>query len=243
VPTDVIGLGDDIQAIAVSQVDSCALTKWGGVKCWGFVYDDGSVRQLPIAVEGVTDGIRAISAGTSHTCAIMKTGGLKCWGYNGYGQLGDGTQETRAAAVYVVGLTAGVEAVSGGGSGTCAVTTAGSMKCWGYNHDGQLGNGTTTNSDTPVDVAGLGTGVQSASSGTYHNCALMADGGVKCWGSNGDGQLGDRTRDGRLTPVNVTQFRSDAQQVSAGGRHTCGLTADGTMSCWGNSDYGREVDP
>ncbi|MBI3732089.1 MAG: PKD domain-containing protein, partial [Chloroflexi bacterium] len=231
--------------VSADGYHTCVLTTGGGVKCWGYNFDgelgDGTTtnRTTPVDVSGLTSDVIAIAAGGSHTCALTTGGGVKCWGYNGYGELGDGTTTQRLTAVDVVGLTSGVSAIAGGGYHTCALTTGGGVKCWGYNGNGELGDGTTTNRSTPVDVSGLTSGVVAIATGYFHTCALITSGGVKCWGYNFDGELGDGTTTQRLTAVDVSGLTSGASAIAAGSWHTCALTTSGGVKCWGYNGNGE----
>ena len=134
----------------------------------------------------------------------------------------------------------GYVAVSAGDNHTCGLTSAGGVRCWGNNQYGQLGDGTSGaydyNRPVPEDVIALTSGVTAMSAGFNFNCALMESGGVKCWGQNSIGELGDGTFVDRSTPVDVVGLAGNATAISAGaGAFACALLEDTTMQCWGNN--------
>ena len=183
----------------------------------------------------------AVSAGGRHTCGVTAAGAAYCWGTNGSGQLGDGTTTERSSAMLVVGglsFTAVHSTGSWGGDDghTCGVTAGGAVYCWGDNSDGELGDGTTTGRLSPVPVGG-GVSFAALSAGYVHNCGVTAAGPAYCWGGNSAGELGDGTTTGRLRPVPVGGGHLTA--VSAGLLYTCGLTAAGVTYCWGFNRHGQ----
>ena len=241
-PVDVAGLSSGVAAIAAGSAHTCALTTGGGVKCWGAgALGDGVVatRLAPVDVVGLASGVTAIAAGDTHSCALTAGGGVKCWGQNIHGELGDGSVTTRLTPVDVTGLASGIAAIAAGLWHTCALTTDGAVKCWGANTNGQLGNNSSANRLTPVDVPGLASGVAAIAAGFEHNCALTTGGGLKCWGYNLSGQLGDGFTRNRLIPVDVQGIASGVAAIAAGGMHTCALTTDGGVKCWGRNLYGE----
>ena len=224
---------------------TCAVTIGGGVKCWGANSSGGlgdgtkNASSTPVDVVGLADGVVAIAAGDRYSCALASGGGVRCWGNNDSGQLGDGTIRDRTSPVDVMGLASGVRAIDARGEHTCALLTAGGVKCWGANLNGQLGNGTTSSSAVPVDVVGLVGGVSAIAVGGEHTCAIASDGGLKCWGWNATGQVGVRTVADRHVPVDVPGLGGAVSAVAAGGRHTCALMASGAIRCWGYNEYGQ----
>lgn len=231
--------------VTAGAAHTCVLTAGGGVACWGGneygQLGNGTTtqRSTPLTVNGLASGVASLASGDHHSCAVTVVGGVKCWGDNRLRQIGDGTTAIRSAPVAVSGLASGVRAVTAGAQHTCALTTAGGVKCWGDNSLGQIGDGTTTNRSTPVTVNGLASGVAVVTAGNNHTCALMNDGGLKCWGSNSFGQLGDGTTNQPLVPVRVSGLTSGVAAVTAGGSHTCAVMTAGGAMCWGGNTEGQ----
>jgi alpha-tubulin suppressor-like RCC1 family protein len=234
------------QTIAAGAGHTCALTQTGGVLCWGENINgqlgDGTFNEslTPVGVAGLSSEVSAIAAGSHHTCALTQTGGVLCWGWNYNGQLGNGIDleypgEDSPTPVGVVGLSSGVSAVAAGGSHTCALTQTGGVLCWGYNQ----WNGNPTGMAIPVGVAGLTSGVLAIAAGDHHTCALTQDGGALCWGENDYGQLGDGTFTDSNSPVGVVGLPPGVRAIAAGGDHTCALTQEGGVLCWGDNSYGQ----
>jgi len=236
---------DKAAVVSAGPSHSCEVTTTGGVKCWGYNAHGElgdrttSSSSVPVDVVGLGSGVKAVSAGLGYTCAVKSSGGVLCWGYNGHGELGDGTTKDSAIPVEVVGLGSGATAVSAGWAHSCAVTSAGAVRCWGSNALGQLGDGTIAASKVPVGVVGLGSGALAVGVGQFHSCAVTAGGAVKCWGYNAEGELGSGTRTSSLVPVGVVGLGSGVLAVSAGRYHSCAVTTAGAVSCWGRGPNGQ----
>lgn len=223
---------------------SCALAEEGSVKCWGdnsyHQLGDGTTtgRLVPVDVTALAVPVTTIAVGGNHTCGLTATGGIVCWGANQYGQLGDGTAAETSAAVEVVGLQANVLAIAAGRRHSCALTSAGAVKCWGFNEKGQLGDGGTTDSPLPVDVVGLQSGVVAIAAGGYGTCAVTSAGAAKCWGDNTYGQLGDGTTNQAHAPVDVVGLGTGVAEVSISETHACARSSGGALKCWGTTPLG-----
>jgi alpha-tubulin suppressor-like RCC1 family protein len=240
-----------IQAITAGSIHTCALMSDTTVACWGDnIFGElgngtidpipGPSHPTPATVPGLT-GVTALAAGDVHTCALVAGGAVTCWG--------DGIPTPTPVA----GLT-GASAISTGGissppfpndpdcfvgdnSHNCVLFPNGTMSCWGGNHCGQLGDGTTVSRPTPLVVPGL-SGVVAIAAGGNQSCAILADGTGRCWGRNVVGALGDGTQTDRLTPVAVVGL-SNASSISEDIDHACAVRRDGTVQCWGDNFFGQ----
>lgn len=241
-PIDLIGLSNDASALALGSNHTCVLLNSGNVKCSGAnnhgqLGDETTLEKWVLGdVTGLSDLV-AISAGAAHTCAITNIGGVKCWGWNGYGQLGDGTITNSSRPVDVYGLSSGVIKIDAGSTHTCAVLIGGNVKCWGHNQYGKLGNGSTVQANLPVDVIGLGTPATEVVAGSSHTCALTSIGGVKCWGNNARGQLGNNSISNSTIPVDAVGLTQSVAALSAYDWHSCATTNQNGIKCWGSNTY------
>ncbi len=250
VPVQVTGLPEPVIQLMARGYHTCAVLADESLWCWGYNNNgqlgDGTTvsRNLPVPVTGMDHDVAYVAAGIYHTCAILKTGALHCWGLNTYGQVGDGTLTQRLTPVQVTfsGTTSPVAVVDGGVHHSCAVLADGTMWCWGRNHWGQLGNGTTTDSALPVQVPSLSGITTAVSMESYFTCAVQTGGTLWCWGYNADGVLGNGTPDSVPHPVPsaVVGLPAGAVQVATGFYAACALLDDNAVWCWGrNNTFGQ----
>lgn len=256
VPRQVEGLESGVSVVSAGDDFACAVVS-GSAKCWG-KNDDGqlgdgtnSASSVPVQVSGLTSGVTSISAGYGHACAVV-AGSAKCWGSqtsffgalgNGVDANNDGNYDDSSVPVQVSGLTAGVTAISANLASSCAVAS-GAAKCWGSQHYGQLGNGVDssgggiTSAPTPVQVSGLTNGVSLLTPGYEYTCALAVD-AAKCWGHNGNGQLGDGWQSSvAATPIEPIGLGADVSDIDASTLQTCAVV-DGAAKCWGKNYRGQ----
>jgi alpha-tubulin suppressor-like RCC1 family protein len=246
------------QSVSVGFYHTCGLISGGSVDCWG-VNESGELGDgtnlgpdtceatdpcstTPVPVNGIT-GATQVSAGEHLSCALLASGSIDCWGYDQGGELGDGNPTPpdcngacSFAPVAVSGITDAKQVSVDGDDYGCAVLSTGTVECWGSNDYGQLGNGTTTDTDVPVPVSGIANATEVIAGGDHQSCALLVTGSVECWGANDAGQLGDGTGSASTTPVPVSGI-SNAVQIT-GGPSPCALLANGSIVCWGYGDLG-----
>jgi len=240
-------------AIAAGDAHTCALISDGTVQCWGWnSYEqlgDGTSNNSssPVAVAGLSGRAIAIAAGYGQTCALLDNGTVQCWGDDSFGELGNGAVTTVPALgvtpPVTVGGLSGATAIFAGGFHTCALLVSGTAECWGHNSDGELGNGSSAQSDLPVavlvnDLSAQGA-VRVASQFSVNTCALLASGTAECWGNDQYDGLGNGADTLEIpSPVAVTVV-SEMKAISNGEFDTCSLLANGTVQCWGYNARGE----
>ncbi len=209
-PVAVPRLTSGVAAVSARGLHTCALTTSGGVLCWGNNGDgelgDGTVeaRNVPTEVPGLGSGVVAISCGIDDACAVLGSGAVKCWGNDEYGELGNRERRRRVPRPTDAALDVPAVAVSAGPLSTCAVSRAGSVICWGHGGDRELGDGQRVDNVVPRVVDALKTGgTAMISVDKWHVCDVTTFGGVKCWGMNERGELGDGHTSFRAPVVDV----------------------------------------
>jgi alpha-tubulin suppressor-like RCC1 family protein/uncharacterized protein YjdB len=217
------------QVIASGGSHSCALADNGSAFCWGWnLYGqlgDGTTvsRSEPVAVSGNLS-FSSIVSGNLHTCALTLLGRAYCWGANSLGRLGDGTTTQRLVPTPVSGNLTFRQIFNSGINHTCGITIDGGSYCWGYNINGQLGNGTTLNSLVPTKVSADVPFVTLAVN-SFRTCGLTANGQAYCWGQEGSNVL---------TPQPVP-FSNRFVSLAIGIGNTCGISTEGVLLCWGSN--------
>jgi alpha-tubulin suppressor-like RCC1 family protein len=251
-PTPVPGLESGVLGLALGTYHSCAITADRRLACWGRnLYGQlGNGNTLgqssPVLVPELEE-VAEVAAGRDHTCARTADRVVRCWGSQQQGQLGNGVVSTNPSLLPgpVVGLAGGATAITAGRSHTCAIDSAGAAKCWGNAFLGALGNGDNVGSrSTPVQVVGLDSGVAAIGAGSYHTCAALTAGGLRCWGNNAEGQGGigsfEPPSNVLLLPQPVLGLAGAVKAVSAGTSHTCAIRADDdALHCWGWHQHGQ----
>ncbi len=218
----------------------------GTVAGWGYnqsgqVGNGNTTNQTHAVPVSGLNGVKGIAAGWNHSLAVLADGSVYAWGRNDAGQLGLGTTCTPflcgvTTPMLVSGIS-GVIAVTGGDEYSLALKADGTVWAWGYNGSGQLGDGTTTDRNSPGPVSGLN-GVIAIAAGGIHALALKSDGSLWAWGDNSFGQLGTGSLIGSTVPVRVSGL-SGITAIAASGYHSLALKADGTVWAWGDNTYGE----
>ena len=276
-----LGTSKTATQISAGHTHTCALLNDGTVKCWGNGHDgrlgQGNTSYIGLKPNQMGDNLpsvnlgsgltaTSIAAGGNHTCALLNNGQVKCWGANNYGQLGIETTSNKGSVLTDMGSNLGsvnlgtgttAKSIAVGGYHSCAILNDKSVKCWGLNTSGQLGQGSVINLGDNTNEMGdhlnkieLGTGkiTKSITAGFYHTCALLNDSKIKCWGAASSGQLGQHSVNSignnagqmgdSLPTVDIGKLAASA--ISTGAVHSCAIIASrNTIKCWGASNNGQ----
>lgn len=261
-PDYTLYLHEEIAEVAMAPEYTCLRTVTGGVYCWGITqWCSLGADPLPAPAlwnPAVAEDFRIdlggeaaqISAGGFGACAVMVGGLLRCWGKNQFGVVGDGTETCTEATPVTVSVGDGVEAqqVASGRAHTCVVTKSGEVKCWGAGGSGQLGHGKIAQEidASKVFAVPLNVDAHAVAGGFQHTCAIVGESRkVRCWGSNGSGELGRGSGLDDGAPPSASTMDVDlgpevsVVQVGCGVGYTCALSGAGDVFCWGNNDHGQ----
>ena len=232
---------------------SCAILNDGTIYCWGKnnlgQLGDGTNTDRSTPVEVTMPAGKSavqIDALQSSVCAVMDDNSVYCWGYNGNGQLGTGNYNNQNTPTELSGLSA--SSVQVGYDHACAIITNptsydANVRCWGLNTDGQLGDGTTTNSNSPITTTSTGGyAAESLDLGALHSCAVNTNDAVYCWGDGSEHQLGDGSTNDNTQPVSVDMSSIPTLSISSislGWYFSCAIMSDDSTYCWGKNNFGQ----
>ena len=213
-PVRLTSFGTEVVQIAAGWHHACALTKAGAVSCWGS-NDAGQLGSDGVSTTAIGSDVVSVASRHNHTCVVRVDGSVWCWGSNYSGQIGDGTTVDQPLPKRVNSVGAGVTQVTVGDGHSCAATSDGTVWCWGFNHNGQLGDGTTEAKTTPTPVFKLATPPRELTSGFDFTCALEQNGSLWCWGA---GQLEPSKVEGIGAKVAQNRVRAAPHLRGDGGR-------------------------
>jgi alpha-tubulin suppressor-like RCC1 family protein len=240
-PVQATGLSGVVQ-ISVGYGHVCAVLSDGTVRCWGWnvnqMLGNGTTvsSSTPIAVSGITTATQ-IRAGAWQNCVLLANQTLTCWGGGTGGFRGDGNATSASTKSSPTGISGVTMLSNAHGQHICVKLSDQSVKCWGYNDHGQVGDNTQVDKNSPVVIADLA-GVIGISSANHTSCAIKADQTVLCWGWGGWNQLGNGSNADKFVPTAVPNV-TGATQVSSGYTHTCVLLSDTSIQCWGRNQSGE----
>lgn len=241
--------------LGLGEYRTCGVTGTGAAYCWGQnelgELGTGSEPRPTPAPHAVAGGVTFVSVepGGISSCGLTTTGAIDCWGVSLFREfvfdssVGRPVSRRRAVPTPIPGGMTFV-ALSVGGNDACAITAAGAAYCWGYNRNGELGNGDTLTPTTPTAVAG-GFAFRTVSAGNLHTCGLTLAGAAYCWGSDFDGEIGraapEKCGVGLRSPCATTPQAVPGglvfTDISAGSSTTCAIAADSTAYCWGSNEF------
>lgn len=254
-------------AVFAGDEHACVTFHTGQIKCWGNheagrlgypgLGEDLGNDEVPADFDFVDVGaaVQSLALGSNFSCAYLEGDEVVCWGSGAHGRLGQGDTVSLGifeapSAIPAISLGGTPIQVAAGAEHACAVLADGTMRCWGNNEFGQVGQvGVDMVGDDelpsdlpPIDV---GTNVLRVAAGARHTCAVLGGGDVRCWGNNDAGQLGvpgltDNIGDDEAPSVNpIVQLDGEVVNISARFDHTCVSFVTGNVQCWGAGGSGR----
>jgi len=244
-PVQVFGISSSATTVACGFYHAAVLLADGTVRTFGYNIhgqlgvNDTTQRNTPVQVFGISSSATAVACGPYHTAVVLADGTVRTFGLNGQGRLGDNTNASKSTPVQVFGISSSATAVACGGAHTAVLLADGTVRTFGNNNQGALGVNDTTSRQTPVQVFGISSSATAVACGQYHTAVLLADGTVRTFGLNSQGQLGVNDTANRSTPVQVFGISSSAVAVGCGTYHTAVLLADGTVRTFGGNSYGQ----